>query len=73
MEKPVYQKNMETTHKIEVLIKALGTMVMIPQYESDPNIIGSKKQYTGVIQTPILTGDQRTAIELTLLELVKEL
>lgn len=44
--------------KIDCLIKALGTMVMKPEYESDPNNIGSKL-FKGSIQQPILLDNQR--------------
>lgn len=39
--------------KIDCLVKALGTMVMIPKYESDPSNIGAK-HFAGTIQQPIL-------------------
>lgn len=39
--------------KADCLVKALGTMVVIPTYESDPENIGAKI-YKGPIQQPIL-------------------
>lgn len=60
------------TEVVEVLIKALGTMVLMPQYESDPMVIGSKT-YTGNLQLPILLGDNREIVENKLLELIKNL
>lgn len=57
---------------IEKLIKALGTMVITPTYEADPNNIG-KKNYIGPIQAPILEGANRKIVEDKLIELIKEL
>lgn len=45
------------TQEIEVCIKALGTMVMKPQYETNPNEIGSKK-YVGNTQMPIVEKEE---------------
>lgn len=58
--------------KVEVLIKALGTMVIKPSYELDPNNIG-KKVYTGPVQQPILLDDNREIAENKLIELIKQL
>lgn len=60
------------TQKIEVLIKVLGTMVMKPQYESDPNVIGSKV-FTGMLQTPIINEDDRLRVESKLMKLIYDL
>ena len=57
---------------IDVLIKSLGTMVMIPKYESDPNNIGAKV-FAGTIQQPILQGDYRDIALDKLNELIKQL
>lgn len=47
-------------NKVDVLIKALGTMVLEPQYEKDATNIAAKAIFTGTIQKPILEGDFRT-------------
>ena len=60
------------TQKIETLVKVLGTMVMKPQYESDPNVIGSKV-FSGMLQVPIVSEEDRKIIEVKLLELVNQL
>lgn len=58
--------------KIDCLVKAIGTMVMIPKYESDPNNIGAKV-FAGTIQQPILQGDYRDTALDKLNELIKQL
>lgn len=52
------QQEILKLQKIDCLVKALGTMVMIPEYESDPSQIGVK-HFKGTIQQPILVGDNR--------------
>lgn len=53
------EKEVLKLQKIDCLVKALGTMVMIPNYEVDPNNI-AKKQFAGSIQQPILVDAYRT-------------
>lgn len=56
--------------KVEVLIKLLGTMVMEPQYESDPTTIG-KKHFTGSLQVPIIKDENlRKVVTDKIMELV---
>lgn len=64
---------METTEKIETLVKVLGTMVVEPTWIPDPNSIGNKFQGQP-IQRPILQdADDRKIVENKILELVKTL
>lgn len=59
-------------NSIEVLIKALGTMIEVPQWEKeDPNNIGSKKVIVGVYREPIITGKDREKVKDKLVELVE--
>ncbi len=58
--------------KIDILIKALGTMVVFPDYGVDPNNIG-KKFYKGNIQMPILQDSQRDKALEKLSKLIEEL
>lgn len=58
--------------KIEMLIKALGTMVLEPQFESDPSQIG-KKIFVNNIQKPILEGEDRKKVLNKLLEVIEKL
>ncbi len=62
----------ENTRSIEVLIRALGTMVMEPEYRSDPNNVGQKILVT-TVQKPIFEGEDRKIISDKLIELVKAL
>lgn len=62
----------EDVRSIEVLIKALGTMVMEPQYENDPSQIGVKRFLTN-IQKPIMEGQDRVVLSNKLMELVDKL
>ena len=56
---------------IEVVIKALGTMVVEPVYETNPdNFI---KQPVGSIQRPILQDKDRETVEKKLIELISTL
>lgn len=57
---------------IEAVIKALGTMVIFPSYDSDPNMIGSKI-FTGPIQQPILLDKDRKIATDKLVELISQL
>jgi hypothetical protein len=66
------QTEEEKIDKVEILIKVLGTMVINPSYDSDPNNIG-KKIFTGPIQSPMLQGDSRKVAEDKLVELIKTL
>lgn len=59
---------METTEKIEILIKALGTMVMTPQFKST-EVIGEKVQIQP-LQQGILQGDLRSKAESKLGQLI---
>ena len=52
---------MEKDKLIEALVKALGTMVESPEYESDPTEIG-KKRMIGMIRKPILEGTNRDRV-----------
>ena len=62
----------EVIASIEMVIKALGTMVIFPEYTSNPNEIGSSK-YTGSIQQPILMGGDRQNAINKLNELISQL
>lgn len=57
---------------IDLVIKSLGTMVMIPEYESDTTNIG-KKIYLGPVQQPILIGKYRDQAIEKLSTLISEL
>lgn len=63
---------MNKHQEIETLIKALGTMVIFPIEESNPNEIG-KKVVTGTVQRPILEGENRRIVEAKLIQLVQSL
>lgn len=66
-------QNVESnTSKIEIVIKALGTMVLEPQFESDPTQIG-KRIFTTTIQKPIIEGEDRKKVLNKLIELVDKL
>lgn len=66
------QNQESNTGKIEMLIKALGTMVLEPQFESDPSQIG-KKIFVNNIQKPILEGEDRKKVLNKLLEVIENL
>lgn len=51
----------EKLQVIETLKSALGTMVVEPNFISDPNNIG-QKTYAGNIQKPILEGNDRSNV-----------
>jgi hypothetical protein len=57
--------------KIEVVIKALGTMVLEPQYEMNKDTF--KNEYAGNIQVPILSGEKREDALNTLSQLISQL
>lgn len=60
--------------KIDCLVKAIGTMVMVPKYErADPLDLGSKEVFAGTIQQPILQGAYRETALAKLDKLIKEL
>lgn len=62
----------EVVSSVEILVKALGTMVIIPEYTSDPNTIGKKIQ-TGSVQQPILVGVSRDKALTKLDQLIEQL
>lgn len=45
--------------KVDCLVKCLGTMVMVPQYETDVLDLSAKPKFLGTIQQPILMGELR--------------
>lgn len=57
---------------IETLVKVLGTMVVFPDYKSDPANIGVKI-YAGNVQQPILLGSERDKAINKLVELINKL
>jgi len=57
---------------IETLVKVLGTMVVFPDYKSDPINIGVKI-YSGNVQQPILIGSDRDKAINKLTELINKL
>lgn len=60
--------------KIDCLVKAIGSMVMIPKYErADPLDLGSKEVFAGTIQQPILQGAYRETALAKLDEFIKQL
>lgn len=60
--------------EIELLIKALGTMVQEPHYApTDPTNIGAPKQYIGSITKPILVDNNRKIVEDKLIKLIEKL
>jgi len=66
-------QNLESeTSKIEMLIKALGTMVLEPQFETDPTQIG-KKVFINNIQKPILEGKDREKVLNKLVTIIDKL
>lgn len=62
---------METKEKIDILIRALGTMIMVPQFKST-EVIGEKVQIQP-LQQGILQGDLRVKAENKLSELIDKL
>lgn len=61
-----------TIQAIDTLKNLLGTMVIEPQYESDPNNIG-KRVNVGSVQKPILEGKNREIALAKVIELVESL
>ena len=61
---------MEKDKLIEALVRALGTMVETPEYQSDPNNIGQKIM-VGVVRKPILEGGSRETVIAKLVEVIK--
>lgn len=59
------------TEQIEVLIKALGTMVLINEYHTNPNTL--KREHLGAVQQPILLDDKRELVLNKLTELISKL
>lgn len=57
---------------VEVVIKALGTMVIVQDIQSDPVNIGQVIN-KGAIQKPILLGQNRTIAENKLIDLIKSI
>ncbi len=57
--------------RIEVVIKALGTMIVEPMFET--NDITFKKEQIGATQHPILEGDKREQVLNVLVELINQL
>lgn len=60
-----------TVAKIEILVKALGTMILKPQFETDPNTF--IKHQIQPLQEAILLDDNRKIAEDKLVELIKGL
>ena len=57
--------------KIEVVIKALGTMVLEPKYEMNKETFVN--EFAGSIQHPIIEGEQRKDALNTLSQLISQL
>lgn len=57
--------------RIEVVIKALGTMIVEPLY--DTNEVTFKKEQIGAVQHPILEGEDRAQVNKVLVELINQL
>ena len=62
----------KTIGKIEILVKALGTMILKPQWQ-ETALIGDTKIQMQPIQEGILIGDNRKVAEDKLVELIKQL
>lgn len=62
----------DTNQSIDMIIKALGTMVLFPDEVSDPVNIG-KKIYRGTKQMPILLDKDRENAVNKLTELINKL
>lgn len=56
--------------RIEKIIKALGTMVIHPIENTNPDTF--KKEYIGSVQKPILEGENREKVLNKLVELIVE-
>lgn len=69
---PVYIHNADTAIKaVDALRTLLGTMVIIPNEETDPNTF--KKIVTSSTQRPILEGEDRTKVKNKLLAIIDSL
>lgn len=66
------EREAEKIQKIEVLIKALGTMVIEPDIVSDPNNVGQQIN-RGPVQKPILQGSNREIAVNQLVSFIKSL
>lgn len=62
----------KVVEKIEVIVKALGTMILMPEYEQDASMIGTK-YFKGNVQLPILMEDRRVQALDKLTELINSL
>lgn len=56
--------------KIEVLIKVLGTMIIMPEYETGEDFV---KRHVGGVQRPILEGENRDTAIKVMSELISQL
>lgn len=56
---------------IDALRTVLGTMVIIPTEETDPNTF--KKVSLGSVQRPIIEGEDRNIVKNKLIELIKSI
>lgn len=61
----------ETVRKIEILVKALGTMILKPQFETDTNTF--VKHQIQPVQEAILLDENRKTAEDKLVQLIKQL
>ena len=59
--------------KIKVVIRALGTMIIVPDYDKGDILAGDKPVYKGGIQQPILNGKDRELAVNKLVELINQL
>lgn len=64
------KEDYKLVEKIEVLIKVLGTMIIIPEYETGEDFV---KRYSGGVQRPILEGDNRDTAIKVMSELISQL
>lgn len=62
----------EVIETIKALREVLATMVLMPEYTSDPNAIGTKT-FKGNIQLPILQDKDREIAKTKLMELIASL
>jgi hypothetical protein len=59
---------------IDSIVKALGTMIEVPQWEKeDPSNIASKKIIVGVYREGILVGKHRERVQEKLVELIESI
>lgn len=64
-------EDFKLVEKVEVLIKALGTMVIINESVINPQTL--KKEHIGAVQQPILLDEQRDQVLNKLTELIGKL